>query len=98
MSVCGVLQLYVLEKSSIAVSSNMPLKCCSLQSEVGYGAVGTNDSKIVRSVLHGKKPSKYQGNRFIRYVPQCTSSSHRVCMDKRKIAGEEGEVRHTGKE
>jgi len=51
-------------KSGISLSSNLPLKCCSLQLEVGYGAVGTADSKIlvVLSVLSGKKPFKHQGD------------------------------------
>jgi len=37
------------------------------------------------------------------YVPQCTSSSHVECMDKRKMEEQEGfcvavKVRHTEKE
>jgi hypothetical protein len=90
-------------KSGISVSNNFPLKYCGLQLEVSYGAVGTADSKTVLSVLSGKKPFKHQGDRFMHYVLQCTSSSHVECIDKRKMEGQEGfcvtvQVRHTEKE
>jgi hypothetical protein len=90
------------EKSGISVSSNLPLKCCSLQLEAGYCAVGTAESKTLLSILSGKKPFKHQGDRFMHYVPQCTSSSHMEYMDKRKMEGQEGfcvtvKVRHKEK-
>jgi len=90
-------------KSGISVSSNLLLKCCNLQLEVGFGAVVTADSKLVLSVLSGKKPLKHQGDRFMHYVPQCTSSSHMECIYKRKTEGQERfrvtvKVRHTDKE
>ena len=50
--------------------SILPLKCCSLQLEFGYGAVGTADSKIVLSVLFAKKPFKHQRDGF---YALCTS-------------------------
>ena len=90
-------------KSGISVSSNLPLKCCSLHVEVGCVAVGTAHSQIVLSVQSGKKPFRHQGDRFMHYAPQCTSSSHVECVDKRKMEGQEGlcvtvKVRHTQKE
>jgi len=65
------------------------LETCKLQLEVGYGAVGTADSKLVLSVVSGRKTFKYQGDRFMHYVPQCTSNSHMECMHKRKMEGQE---------
>jgi len=88
-------------KSGISVSTNLPLNCCSLYLEVGSGAVGTADSKLL-SVLSGKKLYKHQGYRFMLYVPQCASSSHMECVDKRKMEVQERfcvtvKVRHTEK-
>jgi hypothetical protein len=73
-----------------------------LQLEVGYGTVGTADTKVVRSVLCGKNPSTHQEGRCMHYVPHRASSNNMENMGERKMEGEEVlcvavEVRRAGK-